>query len=107
MKVAYERLLRKITKENLWLYILKMLMERPMYAYEINKKLKETFGFSTSTVTVYVVLYKMRREGLIQTGEEKTVLGRPVRKYYELTDRGSENFFKGLKLLKDTLRSLE
>ena len=107
MKVAYKRLLNKITKENLWLYILKMLMERPMYAYEINKKTKETFGFSTATVTVYVVLYKMRGEGLIQMGEEKLVLGRPVRKYYEITDVGRENLLKGVKLLKDTIRSLE
>ena len=107
MKVAYKRLLSKITKENLWLYILKMLMERPRYAYEISKKIKETFGFSTAMVTVYVVLYKMLKEGLIQKGEEKPVLGRPIRKYYEITDLGKENFFKGVKLLKDTIKFLE
>lgn len=107
MEMAYTRLLNKITKGNLWLYILKILMIRSMYAYEINKKIKEKFGFSTATVTVYVVLYKMRKEGLIQMGDEKLVPGRPIRRYYVITDVGKENLLKSVKLLKDTIRRLE
>jgi len=58
-------------------------------------------------VMVYVVLYKMRKDGLIQMGKEQPVQGRPVRKYYEITDIGRENFLKGVKLLKDTVSSLQ
>jgi len=103
---AYSRLVTKVTKENLWLYILKMLMDRPMYAYEISKNLKAHFGFSTAVVTVYVVLYKMRREGLIRVGEERAVLGRPDRKYYEVTEKGCRDLHDGVKLLEEIVRKL-
>jgi len=103
---AYTRLVNKITKENLWLYILKMLMDRPMYAYEISKSLKDTFGFSTAVVTVYVVLYKMRREKLIQVGEKRSVLGRPDRKYYEITEEGRSSLQDGIKFLEGVVSKL-
>jgi len=103
---AYTRLVNKITKENLWLYILKMLMDRPMYAYEITKSLKDKFGFSTAVVTVYVVLYKMRREKLIQGGEKKSVLGRPDRKYYEITEEGRSSLQDGIKFLEGVVIKL-
>ncbi len=103
---AYTRLVTKITKENLWLYILKMLTDRPMYAYEIGKTLKAHFGFSTAVVTVYVVLYKMQREGLIQVGEERAGLGRPDRKYYEITEKGRHGLRDGIQFLEETVRKL-
>jgi len=101
--MAYERLVRKLTKENLWLYILKMLLERPMYAYEINKALADRFDISAATVTVYVVLYKMAGEGLIQRGETMSVLGRPDRIYYEITDQGLETYKNGIEFIKSVL----
>ena len=105
--MAYKRLQTKITKENLWLYLLKLLMDRPMYAYELNKKIKETFRFTTATVTVYVVIYKMRREGLIRLVEEKKTTSKRVRRYYAITEKGREDFEKGLQLLKQTIHYLE
>jgi DNA-binding PadR family transcriptional regulator len=103
---AYLRLITKLTKENLWLYILKMLMDRPMYAYEINKMIQGKFGFSTATITVYVVLYKMQREGLIQIAEEKAGLGKPERKYYKITDQGYHEYHDGVHFLEETLLKL-
>lgn len=83
-----------------------MLLERPMYAYEISKGLKEKFGFSAATVTVYVVLYNMRLEGLIKMGEERTSHGKPTRKYYEITDEGKEGFLKGKTFLEGIVHIL-
>ena len=83
-----------------------MLTEQPMYAYEINKEIKERFGFSAATVTVYVVLYQMRREGLILMVEERQIQGRPTRKYYMATDKGKETLIKGKELLKKTILAL-
>lgn len=77
-----------------------------MYAYEISKDMNEKFGFSTATVTVYVVLYKMQKEGFIHISQEKTVAGRPDRKYYEATEKGRETFLKGKKFLEDVTRKL-
>lgn len=106
--MAYKRLERKITKENLWLYILKILWDEGLYAYAIDKKIKEIFRFTTATVTVYVVLYKMRREGLVEmVAAEKQVQNKRVRKYYAITEKGRENFLKGIELLKSKIHSLE
>lgn len=76
-----------------------------MYAYEISKGL-ERFDFSAATVTVYVVLYKMRLEGLIRMGEERASQGRPTRKYYEITEEGKESFLMGKTFLEGIVRIL-
>lgn len=105
--MAFERLVRKLTKENLWLYILKMLTERSMYPYEIKKILVERFKIQVATVTVYVVLYKMKGEGLIRLGKRISVSGRPARTYYEITDEGEETLKRGLKFIKASLDRLD
>ncbi|ADN51211.1 PadR family transcriptional regulator [Vulcanisaeta distributa] len=64
---ALNRLMIKLTKENLWIYIVKLLMERPMYGYEIAKEIRERFNIDITNVGVYVVLYKMERDGLLET----------------------------------------
>ena len=87
--------------------MLRMLLDRPMYGYEIGKGLRQRFGFSTATVTTYVVLYKLQREGLIKVEQEVEGQGRPNRKYYTITDLGRKEFEKGRELLQQTLRSLE
>jgi len=57
----------KLTKENLWIYVVKLLMEKPMYGYEVARAVRDRFGISMSNVGVYVVLYKMERDGLIES----------------------------------------
>jgi len=104
--LAYDRLRTKLTKENLWLYILRMLIERPMYAYEISKTLTDKFGFSTATITVYVVLYKMLFEELIKIKKEEPGVGRPDRKYYEITEKGIKNLKMGIEFLEKTINKL-
>jgi PadR family transcriptional regulator PadR len=103
--LAYQRLENKLTKENLWLYIIRLLLERPMYAYEISKTLESRFGLSAATVTTYVVLYKMEREGLIRV-EQNPTLGRTDRKYYATTEKGKETFESGKRLIAETLKKL-
>lgn len=64
---AVQRLKKKITVENLWMYIIRILAEgNPLKPYEVKKKLEE-LDIRPATITVYVVLYKMTREGLIET----------------------------------------
>ena len=84
-----------------------MLIDRPMYAYEISKGLKSRFGFSTAIVTTYVVLYKLQREGLIGVEEEAQAIGRPKRKYYTITDSGKQEFEKAHLLLQTTFQLLK
>ena len=80
-----------------------MLTDRPMYAYEINKMLNERFNFSTATITVYVVLYKMEDEGLIRIEKETSILGKPSRKYYCTTDKGVKTLEQGREFLKEVI----
>ena len=81
---AMARLRDKLTKEMLWIYILRLLQERPHYGYEIKELVKRRFEFSPAVVSGYAIIYKMKREGLI---EEKRDTDSP-RKYYGITEQG-------------------
>ena len=107
IRLAYDRLFRKLTKENLWLYILKLLTERSMYAYEIAKMIKIQFGFSIATITVYVVLYKMLNEGLIIINEETLDAVRSDRRYYKITEQGEKTLEDGRELIKNFLTKIQ
>jgi DNA-binding PadR family transcriptional regulator len=98
------RLKKKTTVDNLWLYILSLLTEGPMYAYEINRRLKNRFDFSVGEVTAYVVLYKLEKSGYVET--EWKNAGRQ-RKYYKMTKEGEKLLSAGLLLLENQLRSLK
>ena len=77
---ALDRLVAKLTKENLWIYVVRLLMERPMYGYEIAREIRERFNINITNVGVYVVLYKMERDGLVETfmsGDSKMYRLRP------------------------------
>ncbi|MEN3037414.1 MAG: PadR family transcriptional regulator [Candidatus Methanosuratincola petrocarbonis] len=104
--MAYERLAEKITRENLWLYVMRLLMDRPMYAYEIRERISEEFGFEPATITVYIVLYGMEREGLLASSRESAGGKKVARRYYRPTEKGMETFRRGLELLRETARRL-
>jgi len=101
MSAAYRRLVRKLTVENLWLYVLSLLKKEPLYGYEVSRKIEENFGFKPGKVTCYIVLYKLQSEGLITSkriGEDSE----GQRKYYVLTKKGE----KALEDAKEFLRKL-
>ncbi len=104
--MAYDRLFRKLTKENLWLYILKLLTERSMYAYEIAKMIEIHFGFSIAKITVYVVIYKMLNEGLIRINKETSDDVRSDRRYYIITEKGEKTLEDGRELIKNFLAKI-
>ncbi|MFO7835950.1 MAG: PadR family transcriptional regulator [Candidatus Thorarchaeota archaeon] len=96
---AIDRLVDANTKGMLWIYILRLLQERPHYGYEIKELVTERFGFSPATVSGYAIIYRLKRDGLIEEeeGEEST------RKYYGITDRGSRAMKEAKKFLQTTL----
>jgi DNA-binding PadR family transcriptional regulator len=98
------RLKRKTTVDNLWLYILSLLTEGPMYAYEINKRLANRFDFSVGEVTAYVVLYKLEKARYVET-EWKSESRQ--RKYYKITQKGRRLLDSGLLLLEKQLNALK
>ncbi|MBD3210002.1 PadR family transcriptional regulator [Candidatus Micrarchaeota archaeon] len=80
-----KRLKKLLTSGNLWLYILSLAREKgSVYAYELDKEIEKEFFFRPNKVMVYVVLYKIEKEGLIRSEF------RERRKYYTITDKGLE-----------------
>ncbi len=102
MEKVLQRLKRKLTIENLWLYIIKILIDegKPVRAYTFKKELKEKYGINPSTVTVYMVVYKLVSEGLI----EKVSVGSET--MYKPTSKGIGAYHEGLEMLKETLMKL-
>ena len=83
---AMNRLVSKMTKEMLWIYILRLLQERPHYGYEIKRLVTERFKFSPATVSGYAIIYRLMKDGLI---EEQRNSDSP-RKYYGITENGRD-----------------
>ena len=99
---ALTRLKRKLTIENLWIYIIKILIEyKEIKAYDARKILRTKFGIKAPSITVYGVIYRMTREGLLEkiTKDNETL--------YRLTDKGLEAYREGIKLLENTLQKLK
>ena len=96
---AINRLVNKLTKEMLWIYILRLLQERPHYGYEIKELVAKRFGFSPATVSGYAIIYRLKRDGLI---EEQEATDSP-RKYYAITDRGRKSMIEAKKFLTNTI----
>ena len=68
--------------------LLKMINAHKMYVADILKKLEAT-EFATGEGTLYPLLSRMRREGLVDYEWQESESG-PPRKYYRLTDKGRE-----------------
>ena len=84
-----QRLERKTTRELMWPYVLRLLQERPMYAYEIRKEIQERYGWKPPLVTSYTVLYRLKKRGYV-TVQLQRQRKRPSRKYYAITPKGRE-----------------
>lgn len=96
-----KRLKTKTTKEILWIYLLKLLKKREMYAYEIKDELKKSFGFEPALITSYVVLYRLEREGFVETRWDEN------KKFYRLTSKGKGLLDEGVEYLEDLLIKLK
>ena len=75
-----------IRKGLLEFLILKIVAVEKVYAADILKHLSAT-DFATQEGTLYPLLSKMRRDGLLGYEWQESDAG-PPRKYYELTDKG-------------------
>ena len=67
--------------------VLALLRGREMYGFELTRALAATDGLVTSEGTVYPLLARLRREGLVETSWQESSQG-PPRRYYRLTPAG-------------------
>jgi PadR family transcriptional regulator len=75
-----------IRKGLLEFLILKIVAADKVYAADILQRLSDT-EFATQEGTLYPLLSKMRRDGLLDYEWQESDAG-PPRKYYELTGKG-------------------
>ena len=60
-----------------------------VYGYDIVRQLREIDALVVSEGTIYPILSRLKRDGLVKTSLEESPAG-PARKYYELTRRGEQ-----------------
>ncbi|MFH1404025.1 MAG: PadR family transcriptional regulator [Candidatus Altiarchaeota archaeon] len=99
------RLRDKTTIEVLWIYILSLMKDEPLYAYEIKERIEDKYGFEIGKVTAYMVLYRLEYEGYVET--EWRVIENRQRKYYRITESGRETLDEGVKYVKGLAEELE
>jgi PadR family transcriptional regulator PadR len=78
-----------IRKGLLEFLVLQIIAAEKVYVADILKQLNAT-EFATQEGTLYPLLSRMRREGLLDYEWKESEAG-PPRKYYELTARGREH----------------
>jgi DNA-binding PadR family transcriptional regulator len=96
-----KRLKELNTRECLWLYILRILSERPTHAYAIRSLISDRFGFRPGTVTAYKVLYLLHRGGFVS----KKASGRQV--VYTITPKGRKALKDAVSFYRERVRMLE
>jgi PadR family transcriptional regulator PadR len=79
----------QLRKGVLELCILNIVGRDRVYGYEIVRRLREIGALVASEGTIYPILNRLKRDGLVRTSLEESPEG-PARKYYELTRRGEE-----------------
>jgi len=104
MQKPLRKLENYITLENSWLYILRLLSEKPFYAYELRAEVRNRFGFRLGKVTAYYVLYRLQKDGYVTAEWRKEGYRR---KYYKITRTGRTLLRNGIKTLEKFAKRLK
>ena len=67
--------------------VLAALAAEQRYGFELVGVLSDTYGLATSEGTIYPLLSRLRRDGLVATTWRESEAG-PPRRYYRLTEAG-------------------
>jgi PadR family transcriptional regulator PadR len=79
----------QLRKGLLELCILNIVGRQRVYGYDIARQLRDLDALVVSEGTVYPILSRLKRDGLVRATLEQSPEG-PARKYYELTRRGEQ-----------------
>jgi PadR family transcriptional regulator PadR len=78
----------QLYKGTLELCMLALLTNGERYGYEITQALNQADGLGLGEGTIYPLLTRLQREGLVTSRWQESPAG-PPRKYYRLTDNGT------------------
>jgi len=96
-----EHLQKSNTKENLWLYILTLLRQSPIHAWNLQSLIEENFGFKPGRITPYRVLYRLEKDGFVKSKTSER------RRVYEITEKGKKELGKARSFYEKILKWLE
>lgn len=88
MEKPFERMKRKVEKENLWYYVLRLLKQKSRYGNEIRALIHNKFGFWPGIMTAYKILYDLEAGGYVKCES------RSYRKKYSITSKGGAELDK-------------
>jgi PadR family transcriptional regulator PadR len=83
-----EKVFTQLRRGTLEFCVLALLQGEPRYGFELVKALGEVDGLVTTEGTIYPLLARLRREGLVETSWQESESG-PPRRYYTSTPEGS------------------
>jgi PadR family transcriptional regulator, regulatory protein PadR len=89
MVAGQDRLLTQMRRGTLEYCVLALLNEEERYGFDLVRALGEADGMVTSEGTIYPLLSRLRRDGLVSTTWEESPSG-PPRRYYRLTAKGRQ-----------------
>ena len=69
--------------------VLAMLRDKERYGFELVHSLGSTYGLVTGEGTIYPLLARLRRQGLVETSWRESDTG-PPRRYYRLSTEGKD-----------------
>lgn len=88
-KRFFENWTTQLRKGLLEMCTLNAISVEPLYGYDIVRQLRKIEGLVISEGTIYPILSRFKREGLVKTTLKESDQG-PARKYYQLTAAGEK-----------------
>lgn len=87
MVAQQDALLAQMRRGTLQYCVLSLLADEERYGFDLVRGLAEMDGMVTSEGTIYPLLSRLRRDGLVESTWQESPSG-PPRRYYRLTTAG-------------------
>jgi PadR family transcriptional regulator, regulatory protein PadR len=84
---SQDGLVTQMRRGTLQYCVLALLAEQERYGFDLVRELAAVDGMVTSEGTIYPLLSRLRRDGLVESTWQESSTG-PPRRYYRLTDSG-------------------
>jgi PadR family transcriptional regulator PadR len=85
-----DALLAQMRRGTLQYCVLALLAREERYGFDLVRALAQMDGMVTSEGTIYPLLSRLRRDGLVESTWQESRAG-PPRRYYRLTDAGRDS----------------
>ena len=98
-----ERIVQRIVKNLLDIFILQIISNQPTWGYKIKKEIENTYGIKIRHGALYPLLNMLENSGYLRSKQEKHK-GR-IRKIYEITSKGIQYLDAYYKFLNEQIQT--